>query len=128
MRGAVMRKSFTSGARKRASTMENMGLDLDGLAKVCRGSRDLEAGRFHDVALDGALIGGAHDGVPVFLGEPFGEVDRQADRAGAGAAGILLGVEGEPQSRGVDPPLMAEAEGIETGAGAERGEEQLERL
>src|SRR5206468_40243 len=41
---------------------------------------------------------------------------------------VVLGRQPEAEAAGVDPSLLAEAQGIEPGAGAERGEEEVEGL
>src|SRR6478672_7891165 len=128
MRGAVRRKSLTCGARNRASTIGNIGSGLDELRLADVIGRHFEHRRLHDVALDGALVRGAHDGVPILFREAFGQVNVDPHRADAGAAGVLLGGEGQLQAVRINSALLAEAQGIESGAGSQRGEEQLERL
>jgi len=92
------------------------------------GDRHREQRRLDEVALDRALVDGAQDGGAVAFGEALGQAQVEADRPQPLALGIGLRGQGEAEAPRSDAPLLAEAQRIEAGAGAEGGQEEVERL
>ena len=135
--GLAVRATPTSSCRRlRSTTWGTDRREASGRGFVHRGGRrrcrdglrardrDLELRRLGEVALDGALIDRAQQSIAISLRERRGERDVDVD------ARDMLSVphrrERERQALGVEIALLAEAKRIESGAGPDRGEKEVE--
>ncbi len=85
----------------------------------------VELGRVFQVFFHRALLGRLHHGGPVFFREGGGQDDLDVDAPDQVALGIPLHALMELDPGQVDAALLAEGEHVKTGAGAQRGQEEI---
>jgi hypothetical protein len=93
-----------------------------------RASRHLEARRIEDVPLDRARSTARTIAARYFSGKPAGRRRSRRMASSRWRMGLLSVPSRRPRPPVLIPPLLSEAEGIEPGAGGERGEEEVEGL